>query len=116
MKSLVVILFFIGMSMVVIGYNYSIINKNPKTITITKTLLDQQFSPMNVFKSKQASFNTEFNSLLSEDEEDLPNKINQEREEEEEEKEEKKMKRRRRRRQKEDDEEEEEDDDEKEDE
>ena len=65
MKSLVVILFFIGMSMVVIGYNYSIINKNPKTITITKTLLDQQFSPMNVFKSKQASFDTEFNSLLS---------------------------------------------------
>ena len=57
MKSLVIIMFFIGISMVIIGYNRSIINnQEPKIEYVEKSMLDQQFSTENIFKSKNLLF------------------------------------------------------------
>jgi len=52
MKSLVVILFFIGMSMIVIGYNKTVAESKVEIKTVTKSILDEQFAPFNIFKEK----------------------------------------------------------------
>ena len=41
MKSLVVILFFIGMSMIVIGYNKTVAESKVEIKTVTKSILDE---------------------------------------------------------------------------